>query len=1474
MLKFVTFAKPLGAFAACALFPVLSAFSQVGSPVNFTPSSVEKAIVLAGQIGVVPLLIDSHASGGSNLNIVLSAPAVVTVETPSGQIITSADAGANGFEWTEFTGPLTDVVPSVLNFGQFHVVFGIPSARPTGTYRIRVDAAQSATNVAVNVFAVIGSPIRIAMSAPTELRVGTTVKLRTLIFNSQSSVVNANLTAAVTPVILQPADRLAAYELVNQQSLPDSSIRYTYRATLLHRGQRIQYAEARLISTGPNLNVRVGDDDNLVFPAANPSQNVPALDTFNLIVRNGVAPPLGALVWRIENALEEIPITFVDGGGIDEQSGDGIYTAQYTPAVEGTHSVAVRANGNSPWTWVRHSATSFGVVQATAVLGSITGQLVDDDGNGKAEFYRQNVAVSVTEAGTYLLRLSLANGANPSSSIQNGVEVTLDAGSASVNLDFPAKKVLEILNTPGSLIRPALTLWKRTLDGKQFLLESESPAGATEPLNPSSFQGPHFQLLGSPSANGVRTSGRPEFDILSVTVNAVTPGGECSWSAVLRSAGRFANYYPDARDSGTLPVGAAMLRFEFSGAKIRYAGLTPPFELFAVKAECRGSAGLIEGDLGSSPSFSGFTATDFILVPPDVSAVLPAAVIALVPGVVSTLQTDFTASETGPGVVDVALTGFPEGIRFAESNPASLTVGVPNENYPLRLIADSGMANASYSGSLSVKARSLTKQTPLVVNVVPQPVQLSVSPSSASLTAGQTLSVQATVSGGSQSGPSAVSYSLEPQIGQISPTGLYQAPAAIEQLRVVRVRVRAVQDHRRFAIVTITLLPPGSLSISPSSAALHVGDSITFSATVGGIYGPAVNWSVEPAGSLILDAFPPAAVNVRIPGGATVPAAVSLRAAAADNSSVTSNASIQLLPSVVFSLIPPTTALQPGSTLQLQYILLNALDQSIQWALDPPLGTITPEGIYTAPSTIAASTAVRITGSVVESPTVRDSIDVVISGGTVNPPPSPWTTSLIGGAQASGDVFSFSNNAFRLGASGCCWLSLQDSGALVSQPVTGNTILTVRTRTVGPPIAQTGSAVAGLQLRSDGTPTSPYVGVHLLRDRNGRLSWAPSFRVPGPQPSIAGTGTPEVAIPVALPDFAKLVRDGNRVYGLYSNDNRNWFQLGLPVEIQLPATALVTLFAANTSATFEAVSLRSAPEFLLSAPSSRRDVRQTESTEFTFRSIPILGFSSPIQLSLAGLPAGASAAFNASTQSPGEESTLQISTGTATPGTYILTVNAQSGTMARSLSLTLVISEAVVLTFTPDRLDFSEFGDALLTSTLRKSASNLQSYRLTFEDSGLFTVQRKQFSPVTLANSGAMSNLEIFGFNSFWSQGNTFIRAIGSSDAFRAPLPYFRPAVFRVFNPPGQSALRGGSAVFPLRMFNSYPGTVTFQLTDLPPGFSFALGSREDNGAECRQQIQIAVPTTAPPGILVLSGVATQNGRSLPFSLSLMIANP
>ncbi len=154
-------------------------------------------------------------------------------------------------------------------------------------------------------------------------------------------------------------------------------------------------------------------------------------------------------------------------------------------------------------------------------------------------------------------------------------------------------------------------------------------------------------------------------------------------------------------------------------------------------------------------------------------------------------------------------------------------------------------------GTFHVQAAVASLSAVRVAAVSVKRVHVAVSPTSATLAPGQSLTLTATVTGAVKT----VTWSVTegPAGGTVSADGVYTAPAAAGVYHVVAAST-ANPLQSDGATVTVTAPPPPpppaavAISVSPQSASIVAGGTVQLTAAVTGSTDVGVTWSVTPAG--------------------------------------------------------------------------------------------------------------------------------------------------------------------------------------------------------------------------------------------------------------------------------------------------------------------------------------------------------------------------------------------------------------------------------------------------------------------------------------------------------------------------------------------------------------------------------------------------------------------------------------------------
>ena len=241
------------------------------------------------------------------------------------------------------------------------------------------------------------------------------------------------------------------------------------------------------------------------------------------------------------------------------------------------------------------------------------------------------------------------------------------------------------------------------------------------------------------------------------------------------------------------------------------------------------------------------------------------------------------------------------------------------------------------SGSFGVTASAPRVGAPATFSLtnltVNTPVTVSLTPSSVSLLPSQNQTFTAKVSGTSNTG---VTWSLSPLVGSITAAGLYTAPASITSSQTITVKATSVADPTKSVTAIVSLNPPVTISVTPTSSALIASKTQQFSATVGGSSNTAVTWTLSPA-----------AGSISATGLYTAPATISAAQTVTVKATSSADATKSASATVTLSLSPPsitTVSPIPGTLTGAVYSQTLAASGTtpITWAVT---GGILPSGL-------------------------------------------------------------------------------------------------------------------------------------------------------------------------------------------------------------------------------------------------------------------------------------------------------------------------------------------------------------------------------------------------------------------------------------------------------------------------------------------------------------------------------------------------
>lgn len=358
------------------------------------------------------------------------------------------------------------------------------------------------------------------------------------------------------------------------------------------------------------------------------------------------------------------------------------------------------------------------------------------------------------------------------------------------------------------------------------------------------------------------------------------------------------------------------------------------------------------------------------------------------------------------------------------------------------------------------------------------PVSVKVSPKTAQVNAGLTQQFTATVAGSTNT---AVTWSVSGSgcsgaaCGTISSTGVYTAPSAAPSPAQVTVRATSSADTSKSDTAVVTVNPAIAVQVSPPTAQVRVGGKIQFTASVSNTTNTNVSWSLSGSGC-----SGAACGTITTSGLYTAPtavptaASVTVTAISAADPTRKGSAQVSIEPPIAITLSPGTATVSTGTQQQFTAVVTGTTNTAVTWTLvgagcsGAACGTITTNGLYTAPSAVPNPAQVSVTATSVEDPSrsATSQVTVVVPLAVTVTPAAVEV--LVGGHQQfKATVTGTSNTAVTWtvsgsGCSGAACGTISASGLFTAPGVSPKpSQVTVKATSVADP-SKSGSALVNI----------------------------------------------------------------------------------------------------------------------------------------------------------------------------------------------------------------------------------------------------------------------------------------------------------------------------------------------------------------------------------------------------------------------------
>jgi len=294
------------------------------------------------------------------------------------------------------------------------------------------------------------------------------------------------------------------------------------------------------------------------------------------------------------------------------------------------------------------------------------------------------------------------------------------------------------------------------------------------------------------------------------------------------------------------------------------------------------------------------------------------------------------------------------------------------------------------------------------------------------------------------------------------------------------------------------------------------------------------------------------------------------------------------------------------------------------------------------------------------------------------------------------------------------------------------------------------------------------------------------------------------------------------------------------------------------------------PDFAVSATPVSRSVSAGASVTYIISLAPNGGFTGAVNLSLAGLPAGATGTFNSAVINGGSGiSTLTVQTnGSITAGTHPFTVTGTNGSLIRSIPLTLISYANFSMSATPTSNTIAPGTSSTYTVTLARSAGFTSS--VAFSVSGLPAGATPTFSPASTTGSTTTLTVAIDAAAANGTYPLTITGIGGGLTRTTSATLIISSADFTISeSPTSQTVAQGGSTTYSVTLARGtgFTASIAFSVSGLPAGATPTFSPTSTTGLTAT--LTVAVDPTAAIGTYPLTITGTGGGftRTTPVTL-------
>jgi hypothetical protein len=168
------------------------------------------------------------------------------------------------------------------------------------------------------------------------------------------------------------------------------------------------------------------------------------------------------------------------------------------------------------------------------------------------------------------------------------------------------------------------------------------------------------------------------------------------------------------------------------------------------------------------------------------------------------------------------------------------------------------------------------------------------------------------------------------------------------------------------------------------------------------------------------------------------------------------------------------------------------------------------------------------------------------------------------------------------------------------------------------------------------------------------------------------------------------------------------------------------------------ITVNPAPDFSISALPSSQSIAQRGGVSYSVTINALNGFSDTVNLSVSGLPSGATASYAPTAVSGSGSSTLTLTTAASTPvGTYTLSIKGASATLNHSVNVTLSVTSGGDFSLSASPTTLTILRGTKKSDTVAVTALSGFSGTVAFSLNGLPSRMSASWNPSAVSGSGS-----------------------------------------------------------------------------------------------------------------------------------------